>query len=87
MSRYHTYRILFITLILIAASIASVFLYQAGLYFCLLFTGILMLVLVYYLCFLQSSNFKLIERLVDSLRYNDFTLSFSTKGKSATESK
>lgn len=87
MSRYPTYRILFITLILIAASIASVFLYQAGLYFCLLFTGILMLVLVYYLCFLQSSNFKLIERLVDSLRYNDFTLSFSTKGKSATESK
>ena len=87
MSRYHTYRILIVALLLVAASMASIVLYQQELYFCLLFSGLLVLVLVYYLCFLHRRNFRLIERLVESLRYNDFTLSFSTKGKGATESK
>ena len=85
MSKYHTIRIVLIALSLVAISVASVYLYQAKLFFCLVFSVVIVLVLIACLCSLQKNNFLLIERLVDSLRYKDFSLNFSLKGKNATE--
>ena len=87
MSKYHTIRIVLIALSLVAISVASVYLYQAKLFFCLVFSVVIVLTLIACLCSLQKNNFLLIERLVDSLRYKDFSLNFSLKGKNATERK
>lgn len=76
---------LFIVVLLMGASVAFFILYQEGFYFCLFFVGIFVLALMVYLYHRSRSDFQLIERLVDSLRYNDFTLVFSLKGKNATE--
>lgn len=84
-NRFYSYRTLLLSLLLVIASAATAFLYIEQLYFCLFFTGMLILALIYYLCHMQRSNFHMIERLVDSLRYKDFTLSFALNGKNKTE--
>ena len=85
MNRFYTLRIVLLMLALIGVSVMSVFFYQYGLYFCLLFTGLAIVFLIFYICHFQQRNTKLILRMVESLRYNDFSLSFSIEQKNTLE--
>lgn len=85
MNRFYTLRIVLLMLALIGVSVMSVFFYQYGLYFCLLFTGLAIVLLIFYICHFQQRNTKLILRMVESLRYNDFSLSFSIEQKNTLE--
>ena len=85
MNRLYTLRIVLIMLVLVGLAIVSVLFYQHKLYFCLLFAGLTIVALIVYSCYLQQRTTKLILRMVESLRYNDFSLHFSTDHKSVLE--
>lgn len=79
MNGFYTLRMILLLLVVIGLSIASVLFYQYKLYFCLLFTGLGILLFMAYACYLLHHSTSLILRMVESLRYNDFSLSFSTQ--------
>lgn len=85
MNRFFTLRTVLLMITLVGASAASVLFYLHELYFCLLFTGVAMVILIFYTCYTQQRSFKLMLRMAESLRYNDFTLSFSTQQKTTWE--
>lgn len=83
MNNFHTLRMVLLMLIVIGLSVTSVLFYQHKLYFCLLFTLLGIMLLITYACYLLHHSTSLILRMVESLRYNDFSLSYSIqKGKS-----
>lgn len=78
MNIFHTLRLIAVILVVAALSVVSLYFYQYRLYFCLLFTGLGIVVLIACACRWQQRSTKLILRMVESLRYNDFALSFSS---------
>ena len=85
MNGFYTFHIVLLMLLLVGMSVAAVLFYQYELYFCLLFIGLAMCILIIYTCYFQRRATKLILRMVESLRYNDFSLSFSTQQKNTLE--
>lgn len=86
MNGFYTFHIVLLMLLLVGMSVAAVLFYQYELYFCLLFIGLAMIILIIYICYIQQRSTKLILRMIESIRYNDFSLSFSTQQKSQLES-
>ncbi|MBQ8521525.1 MAG: hypothetical protein IJ456_09180, partial [Bacteroides sp.] len=76
MNIFHTLRLIAVILVVAALSVVSLYFYQYRLYFCLQFTGLGIVVLIACACRWQQRSTKLILRMVESLRYNDFALSF-----------
>ena len=64
---------------------ASILFYQNELYFCLLFTFIGAVILIIYEYRLQRHSSHLIHRMVESIRYDDLSLSFSVDQKDTLE--
>ena len=85
MNGFYTFHIVLLMLLLIGMSVAAVLFYQYELYFCLLFIGLAMIILIIYTCYFQKRGTKLILRMIESIRYNDFSLSFSTQQKGQLE--
>lgn len=86
MNGFYTFHIVLLMLLLVGMSVAAVLFYQYELYFCLLFIGLAMIILIIYTCYFQKRSTKLILRMIESIRYNDFSLSFSTQQKGQLES-
>jgi len=86
MKRFYTFRIVLLALLLIGLSVGTVLFYQHQLYFCLMFALLGIVVVIVLLCYMQHRSVNLILRMVESLRYNDFSLSFSTERKNELES-
>lgn len=86
MKRFYTFRIVLLALLLIGLSVGIVLFYQHQLYFCLMFALLGIVVVIVLLCYMQHRSVNLILRMVESLRYNDFSLSFSTERKGELES-
>lgn len=85
MKRLYVLRVVLLALLLIGLSMGLVLLYQRELYFSLLFTILLIIGIVVFLCYIQFRSINWVLRMVESLRYNDFSLSFSAKHKNELE--
>ena len=59
--------------------------YQHSLYFCLLFSLMIMASIIIYICQWQYKTTRMISRMIEGIRYADFSLSFSTQHKTRTE--
>ena len=85
MSRYHFIQTILTMLATIVLSGLSVYFYLYELYFCLLFSIISVIILIIYECYQQKHSAHLIQRMLESIRYNDLSFSFSTTKKSSWE--
>ena len=85
MNLFYSLRIALLIVLVMALTVASVLFYQNGLYFSLLFSVLGIVGLMVYACYMLHHSTKLVMRMIDSIRYNDFLLSFSTKEKNTME--
>lgn len=67
------------------ASVAAYLFYQHSLYFCLLFSLLLMAGLTIYICRWQHKTTRMVSRMIEGIRYSDFSLSFSPRHKTRAE--
>lgn len=88
MSHWQIIRTVVLLLLLSLVSVATCLFYEYKLYFCLFFALILVVVLIAYMTFSGVSTSRKMLRMIESIRYGDFTLSFSTnKHQSRSERK
>lgn len=85
MSRWRTLHIVVLLLLLVGVSIASYLFYQHELYFCFFFAVCLGAVIIYQVYHLQYKTTRMVLRMVESIRYGDFSLNFSSDKKSTYE--
>lgn len=85
MNRLHTLRLVVCMLLTGAASIAAYLFYQHSLYFCLLFSLVVMAGSMVYICQWQYRTTRMMSRMIEGIRYSDFSLSFSTQHKTRAE--
>ena len=78
-------RIVIWMLLLVGTSVAGLLFYQHQLYFCLFFAVCLVISIIVHVCHSQSKAVRMILRMVESIRYGDLSLNFSSEGKSRTE--
>ena len=85
MSCLQSLRMAVCMLLMAVASIAAYLFYQHSLYFCLLFSLIMIVGIMVYICQWQYRATRMISRMIEGIRYSDFSLSFSTQHKTRTE--
>jgi len=57
-------------------AIAAYLFYQHSLYFCLFFSLMIMAGIIIYICQWQYKTTRMISRMIEGIRYADFSLSF-----------
>ena len=77
MSNWQTIRIVLLMFLLGGVSVASYLFYEHQLFFCVFFSWVLFLVVIFHLLYLYLRPVRRISRIVESFRYGDFTLTFS----------
>lgn len=87
MSTWQTIRLVLLLLFLGGVSVSIYIFWEYNLYFCVFFSCVLVLVIVAYLVFVYLQVIRRMARMLESIRYSDFTLSFSPKGGSEMEKK
>ena len=85
MNRFQTLRIVLLMLLLAAASVAAYLFFRHELYFCLLFSLLIVLGIILYVCQWQQKTTLMVVRMIEGIRYSDFSLSFSVRHKSRSE--
>ena len=85
MSRLQTLRMIACMLLMGVVAIAAYLFYQHSLYFCLFFSLMIMAGIIIYICHWQYKTTRMISRMIEGIRYADFSLSFSTQHKTRTE--
>lgn len=85
MNDLKTIRIVLLMLLLVGLSVASYLFYLHELYFCLFFAVCLGVVIISHICYLYYRTARMMLRMVESIRYSDFSLNFSAKGKGKME--
>ena len=85
MRGWHTIWIVLLLLLLAALSVGSCILYMYGLYFCLLFTVLAIVIIISYVVYSRQMLLGRMARMVEAIRYEDFSLNFSATGKSKME--
>lgn len=85
MNRLQTLRVVFIMCLLSGTSIAAYLFFLHGLYFCLLFSVLLNVFIMLYVCQWQRKTTRMVARMIEGIRYSDFSLSFSDQHKSRSE--
>ena len=78
MSGRQTLYTVLLMLLLIAVSISGYVFYEQELYFSMFFSGVLVIVLIGYLTYSRTLAMRRLLRMVESIRYGDFSLSYST---------
>lgn len=78
-------RIVLLMVLLVGTSVAGVLFYQHQLYFCLFFSVCIVSCIIVHVCNSQNKAIRMMNRMVESIRYGDFSLNFSLEGKSQTE--
>ena len=72
-------------LLLGISSVAAYVFYEHELYFCMFFACLLVLALIVYVVSVYSQTTHRLLRMVESIRYSDFSLSFSGKTQGRME--
>ena len=72
-------------LLLGGVSIASYVFYEHQLYFCVFFSIVLAVCLIGYLAYSRTLAVRRLLRMVESIRYGDFSLSYSTNNRQSRE--
>lgn len=85
MTHWQTIRMVLLMLWLSISSVAVYVFYQQELYFCMFFAGVLVLAIIVYVIFAYSQNTHRLLRMVESIRYGDFSLSFTPKRQNRKE--
>lgn len=85
MSCLQSLRIVVCMLLVAVTSIAAYLFYQHSLYFCLLFSLMIIMGIVVYICQWQHRTTRMVSRMIEGIRYSDFSLSFSTRHKTRAE--
>ena len=85
MSHLQSLRMIACMLLLVVASVAAYLFYQHSLYFCLLFSLIIIIGIMVYICQWQHRTTRMISRMIEGIRYADFSLNFSTQHKTRAE--
>lgn len=85
MSRLQTLWMIACMLLMGVVAIAAYLFYQHSLYFCLFFSLMIMAGIIIYICQWQYKTTRMISRMIEGIRYADFSLSFSTQHKTRTE--
>lgn len=78
-------RMVVLMVLLVGTSVAGLLFYQHQLYFCLFFAVCLVSSIIAHVCYSQDKAIRMILRMVESIRYGDFSLNFSLKGKNRVE--
>lgn len=87
MNRLQTLRMVACLLLMAVTSIASYCFFQHALYFCLLFSLMVWVAILMYVCRWQHKTMRMVARMIEGIRYSDFSLSFSTQHKTRMEQK
>ena len=85
MSSWQTLRLVLLLLCLIGTSVSICLFWNNQLYFCVFFSSVMALVIFACLVAMYSQATRRVARMVESIRYHDFSLSFSAKGQGAME--
>lgn len=85
MTHWQTIRMVLLMLFLSISSMAIYVFYVKELYFCMFFACILVLGIMGYVVSSYSQTTRRLWRMVESIRYGDFSLSYSTKTQSRME--
>ena len=85
MIHWQTIRLVLLMLCLGISSVATYVFYEEELYFCLIFAVILVLALIVYVVSVYSRTTRRLWRMVESIRYGDFSLNYSPKAPSRME--
>lgn len=87
MRSWQTFWMVFLLVLLSLLSVAACFFYIHQLYFCVFFSVLSVVILIFGLAYNRSlANHRLV-RMVDAIRYGDFSLSFSTDKYQSREEK
>ncbi|MBQ4588419.1 MAG: GHKL domain-containing protein [Bacteroidaceae bacterium] len=85
MTHWQIVRMVLLMLLLGISSVAAYVFYEHELYFCMFFACLLVLALIVYVVSVYSQTTHRLLRMVESIRYNDFSLSFSGKRQGRME--
>lgn len=85
MSCLQSLRMVTCMLLMAVTSIGAYLFYQHSLYFCLLFSLIIIIGIMVYICQWQRRTTRMISRMIEGIRYSDFSLNFSTQHKTRAE--
>ena len=87
MSSWQTVRLVLLMLLVGGVSVASYVFYEHQLHFCVFFSLVIVLVIITHLVYVYSRSIRRMSRMIESIRYGDFTLSFTAKGQNLQEKK
>lgn len=87
MSSWQTFRLVGLMFLLVGASVVSYLFYEHKLYFCVFFSCVLVLVIIVCLVDIYSRSIRRMTRIIESVRYGDFSLSFSANGRNEMDRK
>lgn len=85
MNRLQNLRMVLLLLLTGGVSIGAYLFYEHALYFCLLFSLLIIGVIMLYICQRQSHTTRMVARMIEGIRHSDFSLSFSTQRKTRSE--
>lgn len=85
MTHWQTIRLVLMMLLLSIGSVMTYVFHEHELYFCMFFAGILVLLLIACIVSSYSRATHRLLRMVESIRYGDFSLSFSGKAQGRVE--
>ena len=85
MSGRQTLYMVLLMVLLIAVSISGYVFYEQELYFSMFFSVVLVIVLIGYLTYSHTLAMRRLLRMVESIRYGDFSLSYSTNKHQSRE--
>ena len=75
----------FLLCFLCVVTVAAYVLYERELYFCTFFSCLLLLTLITFLAYTPTMALRRLLRMVEAVRYSDFSLNFSMKGSQSPE--
>ena len=87
MSSWQTFRLVGLMFLLVGSSVVSYLFYEHKLYFCVFFSCVLVLVIIVCLVDIYSRSIRRMTRMIESVRYGDFSLSFSDNGRNEMDRK
>ena len=87
MSKWQTVGLVLLMVLLGGVSVATYLFYVHELYFCVFFSVVLVLVIIACLVSVYERNSRRMVRMVESIRYGDFSLRFTPKGEDSMEDK
>lgn len=87
MNGWQNIRMVLLMLLLVVLSMATYLFYEHQLYFCMFFSVIAIPVVITYVVYSYSQSIRRMLRMMEAIRYGDFSLNFSTRHYPSMEKK